>query len=73
MIISLIITLINSVLASSLRKLTNYEKHSNLTDLNRSLILKISVSQFINTCLLVVSIHMILVSPNRYIWAKGKL
>jgi Calcium-activated chloride channel len=69
--ISFIIVVINNMLSVTLRKLTGYELHDTLTNLNRSLILKITIAQFVNTCLLVVAVHWILIKPTHYVWAKG--
>jgi hypothetical protein len=72
-VISLLILIINNVLAIVLQKLTIYERHSDHTDKNRSMILKICVSQFINTCLLIVAVHAIIIKPTEVLEAKGKI
>lgn len=72
-VISLLILIINNVLAIVLQKLTIYERHSDHTDKNRSMILKICVSQFINTCLLIVAVHAIIIKPKNRIDTKGRL
>lgn len=71
--ISVVILAINEILAYAIRWLTHHEKHKTLTNMNLSLINKISVAQFLNTCILVVVVHVIQNKPSYKIDIKGKL
>lgn len=70
-LISMIISVINQVLGISLKILTRLERHDSTTDLNRSMVAKTTVVQFLNTCILISFVHMFLVEPNFQIWASG--
>lgn len=71
--VSLVILVINEVLAWAIQWVTKHEKHMTHTIMNNSLIFKIVLSQFCNTCLVIVAINRIINKDNYYkIDIKGK-
>jgi hypothetical protein len=78
-IITLIIMIINRALSMGIRTLTLTEKQTTKTDFFQSLTIKVVIvvcahqSQFLNTNLIIVLIHMIIFSPDAAIYAKGAL
>lgn len=70
-LISIVVSIVNFALSYAMKYFTALEKHNTQTSLNRSLFIKIVLSQFVNSCLVVVAVHIALVEPNRAIWAKG--
>ena len=69
--ISLVITFINEILSTFLKKFSIWEKHSSITDFNRSLLVKIVLSKYLNTCILVVLVYVSLTDNDSEIWAQG--
>jgi len=72
-VISLTISIVNWILSFSMKYFTQLEKHYTLTTKNASLVLKVSLTQFFNTCLMILAVHMWLVTPSFKIWEKGGL
>lgn len=72
-VISIVISVVNAALTILIRKFTVMEKHFTITEFNSSLTVKIAISQFANTCLQVVLVHIVLFEPDWVIWAKGAL
>lgn len=70
-LISIIISVINSLLSFLIKFLTNQEKHDTLTHKNKSLFLKVVIVQFLNTCLMVTFLHILLVSPDHQVAISG--
>ena len=71
--ITLIIMSINFLLSSLLQKLTLLEKHTTETSFFQSLTIKIVLSQFLNTNVMVVLIHSMVFKPVQAIYSKGTL
>jgi len=71
--VTVIILVINTAISMALRKLTLYEKHTTNTTFFRSLTFKIALTQFVNTNILPVIVHVILFYPEYPLYAKGGL
>jgi len=71
-VISIIIAAINSALSLVIRYSTDLERHSIRTTYNRSLLVKIVLAQFVNSCLIVVIAHISLIQPRYAIGAPGE-
>jgi hypothetical protein len=64
--VSIVILVINEVLAWAIQWVNKHEKHMTHTIMNNSLIFKIVLSQFCNTCLIIVAINRIINKDNYY-------
>jgi len=63
---SIFISQCNSRLIKVVRRFTDYEKHSTVTDINVSVAVKLTLARFLNT-----SIIIVLVNKNTRNWFEG--
>lgn len=71
--ITITIMVINEVISYALRYLTILEKFSTQTGFYSSLLYKIAIAQFINTNIIIVIVHLLIMHPEKPIYAKGGL
>lgn len=71
--ITLIITIINLFISAAMTSLTKLEKFTTNTDYYRSLTIKITIVQFINTNLLILIAHVLLMYPRVPIYSSGAI
>ena len=69
-LISICLSVINTILSSSLVALTNAEKHISKTSFYISYRRKIKYSSFITCCVLLTIYHFLFVSPRWYFWSS---